>query len=295
MNPVPIHILGGGSIGLLLAGRLAAVRAVTLIRRPGTKCDPRARIRLWSGEKATDISIAQRPADGIKDPIRQLIVCTKAYDAETALAAVADRLPGDAMVLLMQNGMSSQERIAEAYPELRTHAGTSTEGAYRLGATEVVHAGRGVTRIGPLRGDAYPWHETFRSAGFEAEAVDSIRSHLADKLRVNALINPLTVLYECRNGELLENPEARTLMQRLGAEADAALGAAGYRFQESAFRRAKTVADTTAANVSSMLQDARAGKTLELEPITGYLVALGERYGVDVGTHRNLLNRLSSG
>ena len=292
MNPAPVHILGGGSIGLLLASRLSAVAPVTLIRRPGARCSSTQRILYRFEDRATEVTVQQTPGDHPRGPLQQLIVCTKAYDAEAAVGSMIPYLQPHASVLLMQNGMGSQERIAAAWPHLNLHAGTSTEGAYRLTHAEVVHAGRGLTRIGPLQGEPHPWHELFQQAGLQAEAVDTIGPYLADKLRINALINPLTVVYGCRNGELLGNDEAVDRMKRLGDEADVALAAAGFEFSEPAFERAAAVARTTADNVSSMLQDSRAGRRLELAAITGYLVELGERLGVDVGAHRAILSEL---
>lgn len=293
MERAPVHILGGGSIGLLLAGYLGQARPVTVIRRPGTPCAASLTVRIRSGDTLNDTVIHQSTPDRLRTRVRHLIVCTKAYDAEAAVAQVAHRLDTDSAVLLMQNGMSSQERIAAAHPALTLYAGVTTEGAYRPVEAEVVHAGRGLTRIGRMQGTPIAWAELFREAGLNTETVDDIRLHLADKLRVNALINPLTVLYGCRNGDLLNDPEAVTRMRRLGEEADTALAAAGFEFPEPAFERAAAVARSTAANVSSMLQDARAGRRLELTAITGYLVELGERHGVAVSAHRGLLDALS--
>lgn len=289
----PVYILGGGSIGLLLATRLAPVTDIVLIRRPGQH-PPRCQLTLQEGELTRQIAVAQVGADTLAEPARRLIVCTKAYDALAALRQLGARLPADASLLLMQNGMSSQEEILAAFPQAHIHAASSTEGAYRPAPNRVVHAGRGITRIGRLQGQEQDWAKLLCQGGLASETVEPIRWHLANKLRVNALINPLTVLHDCRNGELLEQPAARAAMQRLGEEADAVLAAAGYRFADSAFDQACAVAARTADNISSMLQDARAGRRLELDAITGYLLQLAERHGVAAPTHRALYQRLAA-
>jgi 2-dehydropantoate 2-reductase len=273
-----IHILGAGSIGLLLAARLASAAPVALIRRPG---DYPAQLALTLQEDDAEhrLQIPQSAANRLQQPVRRLIVCTKAYDALSALRGLG-HLPDDAALLLMQNGMSSQEEIAAAYPQASIYAASSTEGAYRPNPGSVRHAGRGITRIGRLQGGTQNWVELFRAAGLDSETAEPIRWHLANKLRINALINPLTVLHDCRNGELLERPEALAAMQRLGEEVDMILAAAGYQFIDTAFEQAAMVAQHTAANVSSMLQDARAGRRLELDAITGYLLRLAGQYGV---------------
>lgn len=236
--------------------------------------------------------LAQCAADSMDSPVHRVIVCTKAQDAQPAVADVAETLADDAAVLLMHNGMGPQEAIARAYPHLSVYAASSTEGAYRPAPDTVVHAGRGVTRIGRLGGAAFDWTSIFRSAGLEAETAEPIEWYLAGKLRVNALINPLTVLYDCPNGQLLDSAEALEWMRRLGEEADRVLAAAGFEFADTAFDAAVAVAHATAANHSSMLQDARAGRVLELEPITGYLLKLARDHRLTAPAHEQVHERL---
>lgn len=289
----PIHILGAGSIGLLLAARLAPVADTVLVRRPG-RYPPQRDLILQEGLTQQRRLIPQLGSDALPDPVRRLIVCTKAYDALPALQQLGAQLPADVRLLLMQNGMTSQEDILAAFPHASIYAASSTEGAYRSGPDCVVHAGRGNTHIGWLQGAKEDWVGLLRRAGLASEPADPIRWRLANKLRVNALINPLTVLHDCRNGELLERPAALAAMRRLGAEADAVLAAAGYRFEDSAFEQASEVARRTASNVSSMLQDARAGRRLELEAITGYLLQLATRYGAPAPEHQALYAQLAT-
>lgn len=290
----PIHILGAGSMGLLLAARLAPVAKVVLIRRPGCY-PPRCELVLQEGAAQRRVQVAQVSAAALPCPAQRLIVCTKAYDALPALQQLEMPLPAAASLLLMQNGMSSQEEILAAFPQASIYAASSTEGAYRLDSNHVVHAGRGSTRIGWLQGAEQDWVSLLQSAGLASEPAEPIRWHLANKLRVNALINPLTVLHDCRNGELLERPAALAAMRRLGAEADAVLAAAGWQFEDSAFEHASAVARHTAGNISSMLQDARAGRRLELDAITGYLLQLAARHDVPAPEHQTLYACLMAG
>ncbi|HEX5514001.1 MAG TPA: 2-dehydropantoate 2-reductase [Gammaproteobacteria bacterium] len=288
----PVHILGAGSIGLLLAARLAPVADVTLIRRPGAWPRDFA-LTLENGSAERRLTLAQVAADALQRPAERIIVCTKAYDALPALQALEPELSPTASLLLMQNGMGSQEAVAAAFPQASIYAASSTEGAYRPAPSRLVHAGHGITRIGRLQGAEQDWVGLLRRAGFECESAEPIQWHLANKLRINALINPLTVLHACRNGELLARPEGPATMRRLGEEADAVLAAAGFTFPDSAFDQAAEVARRTAANISSMLQDARAGRPLELEAITGYLLQLAERHGLPAPENRAIYQRLA--
>lgn len=288
----PLHILGAGSMGLLLAARLLPVANPMLLRRPGY-WPARLQLTLQEGDARQQLAIAQLGTDALVRPVERLIVCTKAYDVLPALQGLGARLAPDAALLLVQNGMGSQQAVVRAFPGCSIYAASTTEGAYRPAPGCVVHAGRGITRIGRLRGAAQDWVGLLQAAGLDCEAVEAIDWHLAGKLRINALINPLTVLHGCRNGELLTRPEAVAAMRRLGAEADAVLAAAGYTFPEPAFEQAAAVARQTAANVSSMLQDARAGRPLELDAITGHLLELAQRHGVPAPEHQALYEKLT--
>lgn len=288
-----VYILGIGSIGLMLAAHLSQAMPVVLVSRPGTERKELS-FCLREGEEARTVVLPQCPADSLTASVGRMIVCTKAQDALGAVEAVAPCLHSDSKLLLMQNGMGSQEAIADAYPELSIYAASSTEGAYRETADVVVHAGRGLTRIGRMSGAAFDWITLFRSAGLEAETAEPIDQYLADKLRINCLINPLTVLHNCRNGALLEIPAARSRMEKLGVEADVVLAAAGFNFDEAAFTVALRVATATANNRSSMLQDARAGRGLELAYMNGYLLQLARRHGIPADEHRALVDEVNA-
>ena len=275
----------------MLAAHLSPVAPVILIARP-RRLAAELSFRLRDEQGTRAITLPQCSPSTPGPAVKRLIVATKAQDALPAVESVAPSLADDCALLLMQNGMGSQEAIVARFPGLSIHAASSTEGAYREAPDTVVHAGRGITRIGLLNGATVDWVGLFRAAQLEAEPVERIEWHLANKLRINCLINPLTVVYDCRNGALLEDAHALDQMRKLGEQADAVLSAAGFTFTEPAFDAACTVARATAANRSSMLQDARAGRRTELDYMTGYLLRLAERYGFDADEHRALYREL---
>lgn len=287
-----IAIVGAGSLGLLFGASLAeAGYAVQLLWRPGRAAGEQ-RVRLERAAGTVEMRLPACGVDAAPPRLSHVVLCTKAHDAESAIRLLAPALGGGAAVLTLQNGLGSQAAVAAALPGHAVHAGCTTEGAWRRDADTVVHAGAGVTRIGPLQGGGVDWCRLLHDAGLGCEAVDDIQRWLVDKLRVNALLNPLTVLHDCRNGGVLEIPQARAALARLGTETDAVLAAAGYRFAEGAAERTVAVARSTADNVSSMLQDYRAGRRLELAAITGYLVALGRHHRVPTPEHDAIYDAL---
>ncbi|MCC5857905.1 MAG: 2-dehydropantoate 2-reductase [Ectothiorhodospiraceae bacterium] len=286
-----IHLLGAGSLGLVIAAGIHRVAPLHLIRRPG-HWPAVLDLELVGDDSALTCRLPQSGADQLSEPVTHLILCTKSYDALAALDALGQRLDPGAKLLLMQNGMGSQARVLQRFPQARISAATTTEGAYRTAPHRVVHAARGITRIGALNQSDFDWVSLFRQAGYQTEPVDDIRWHLADKLRVNALINPLTAIHRCLNGELLDRPALRQALEQLGAEADTLLEAEGFRFPTTAARQAAAVARSTARNRSSMLQDVTAGRRIEAADITGYLLDIAQRRGLPAPCHQALYARL---
>lgn len=117
-----------------------------------------------------------------------------------------------------------------------------------------------------------------------------------EKLAINAVINPLTVIFDCFNGELFNRPSIRALIRALLTEISSVLcsivdsSAAGLVEKPTAKARfspeglEKTVEDAavkTAQNISSMRQDVRAGRVTEINYINGYIVKRGTEQGID--------------
>ena len=114
-----------------------------------------------------------------------------------------------------------------------------------------------------------------------------------EKLAVNCAINPLTAVHDCRNGELLSRPElAREVdalcneIARVSEAAEFAPIAAGLR------ARVEEVIRNTASNHSSMLQDCRAGRTTEINYITGQLLRVADLHGIAAPRNRSLLEQV---
>lgn len=111
-----------------------------------------------------------------------------------------------------------------------------------------------------------------------------------EKLAVNSVLNPLTVLLDARNGSILYNFAMTRTMRLLLAETSLVIRSLpelqNIPNVETRFsaQRLETlvvnVANTTRDNISSMLADVRAGNQTEVEYINGYIVKRGEEIGI---------------
>lgn len=289
------HVLGAGAMGCLFSGALLnGGAAITLIGR----------------EKNSPSSVSVRIADQHSDreftlpffsaregnTISHLLVTTKAHQARAAVASVAPYLAQDCQLLLLVNGMGLAQQIKEDLPTADIYCGTTTQGAFRIKAHHIEHAGRGATRIGqqgrpepPLWFDA--WSAGIADCSWDAD----IDTALWQKLAVNCVINPLTATNNCLNGELASRADLAAQVEQLCEEVASICAAAG--FQEIArglHEQVLKVIRGTARNRSSMLQDVQNQKTTEIDSITGHLLSVAAQYAIDAPMNTALLHKVQS-
>ncbi|GAF76047.1 unnamed protein product, partial [marine sediment metagenome] len=127
-------------------------------------------------------------------------------------------------------------------------------------------------------------------AGIHTEISSNIMRALWSKVLVNVGINPLTALTGLRNGELLDHPEIRQVMKRAVEEAMMVAQSLGIEMEfDNPVEKVYEVAEATAANRSSMLQDVERGRKTEIDALNGAIVELGRRIGVDTPVNETLV------
>ncbi|MDX1734213.1 MAG: 2-dehydropantoate 2-reductase, partial [Halioglobus sp.] len=265
---------------------------VTLLLRADAQPGP---LRIERGAGCTELDL---PCSwpGRSGAIDHLLVTTKAYDVYAAVAATAEALAPGAIVVLMVNGMGLAQQLQTDYPDIALFCATTTEGAFRLGPRHIRHAGSGATRVGRQGQATAPawfgtWSEGIPRCSWDAD-IDAALWH---KLAINAVINPLTALHRCRNGELARRRELREQVEGLCAEVRQVSTAAGYADTAHTIEAsvAQVIADT-AANRSSMLQDVEAGRATEIDFITGYLLEIAARHGIVAARNQTLLEQVKA-
>ena len=183
--------------------------------------------------------------------------------------------------------------VASEFPELAVWAGSATDGAYLNHPFDVCHAGKGMTSIGPLG-------KTCTSDDFElllnkfhldVQQVEYIEQVLWKKLAINCCINGLTALYDCRNGELLDNGEKQQWLDLLAVEVNNVLEVISKPIK-NLVESVHHICQITENNISSTCQDVRKGRSTELAYINHYLIEQADKLHIPAPTHKKLMAAL---
>lgn len=284
------HILGAGSLGCLWAARLLlAGQQVRLIMRPTRleKFQAAGSQLLFTDlqQQTSSLPVLAETADS-GPAVQRLILACKAYSAAEAVAGIRYRLSPGSQVILLQNGIGSQQQVRELLPASEILIASTTEGAWLKDDFHCVHAGPGQTLFGSLDRQASPpgWLGQLNGFGIPCQWHPEIHDVLWRKLAINCLINPLTVIHSCRNGELVQHlPRIRLL----ASELELLLQTAGqHEAARDLYANVRQVIDNTAANTSSMLQDVQQRRRTEISYITGFALQQAKALGAP---HQQLL------
>ena len=248
--------------------------------------------------------------------IHNLIVSVKGHTTVAALSNIAHRLSSESTILFLQNGMGIIDEVNEQVftrenSRPRYMLGIVTHGLQMVGPFTTSHHGVGAIALGQISQKSVVSLDSLERDGRKlspssryllrtlTRTPDLAAMGLAplellqlqfEKLAVNAVINPLTAMFDCKNGELLSNFAITRIMRLLLSEITLVIRSLPELQHvpnlNSRFSTAKLeyqiacVAKKTSSNESSMLQDIKSGKETEIDYINGYLVRRGEGLGV---------------
>jgi 2-dehydropantoate 2-reductase len=219
---------------------------------------------------------------------RLALVLVKSWQTERAARQLAGCLAADGVALTLQNGLGNREALAGALGAERAALGVTTTGATLLGPGRVRPGGEGTISLGE-HARLSPLVSLLQEAGFAVEVLPGADDLLWSKLVINAAINPLTALLRVPNGELLARPTATSLMDEAAREAAQVAAALGRRLtMPDPAAAARSVAQRTAVNHSSMFQDVQRGAPTEIDAICGAIVAAAQEHGIPAPVNRTL-------
>lgn len=287
-------IVGPGALGQLYAGKLAQLgHGISFWGRQGLAPNLPYQWQDLAGLKHHWQSQAGEP------PIDVVLVVTKVFQSDEATQAVLNSglISATCPLILMHNGLGAGEQLARLHPEQALLLASSRHGALKLSDREVFHTGQGSTQLGLVKGvlpseSQLNITEALQAATGETSWHDRILEPLWHKLVINSVINPLTARDQIRNGALLQQ-SYQGEMTRLCQQACQVAEAEGVPLKsEALLAQILQVAEATAQNQSSMLQDLLLHRPTEIDYINGYLVRCAQRHGIEVPDHEQVLEQI---
>lgn len=291
-------ILGAGSLGRLWAALLPTGTTAFIPRQHDPeKHKPDVTYR-FQGRHGRRYPVTVPSLDWTTQHPDTLIVTTKAGDTLSALEATLPNLKPTVPVVLFQNGMGSQQAVAERWPDRPIMAASTTEGANRPDARTTVHAGEGETWIGALTASASPLVAgivaQLNASGLVIHEEPDILNRLWSKLIINAGINPYTAILDCANGDILDAALFQNTVRELCLELVSVMHHEGLSppSPEEMQSQIEAVARSTAKNTSSMCSDVRRGKPTEIDYINGYIVSRARAHNLPAPVNQMLTERV---
>ncbi|WP_062202014.1 ketopantoate reductase family protein [Demequina salsinemoris] len=292
--PAPsVAIVGAGAIGLAIGSAFARAGSAILLCGGRT---PVESITIVEDGAAQTWSATHVDAPAELGDIDVMVIAVKAY----ATDAVADWLragaDAGATILVAQNGVEQVARVAphigdaEAIPAIvylnveRTAPGTAT--MRRVGEHDIAL---------PAAGSGAALAEILTAGGMRTNAAEDFLEVLWTKMMINCAGNSLTALTR-RRAPVLLDPAIADVARQITREVAAVARAEGADVspEQADAVVAWLQAAAPANNTSSMREDVMAGRPIEHDALTGAVVRVAAKHGVDVPVNTVILALLGA-
>jgi 2-dehydropantoate 2-reductase len=288
-DPRPsVAVVGLGSIGGAAAGCLAAAGRYDVI---ACTRQPLERLTLEAPQGTVEVPLAAftDPAQ-IKNPTDWVLLCTKTYQTESAAPWLARLCAPSTRVAVLQNGIGHVERVAPFVGGATVVPAIVYYNGERLAPDRVrLRQGADPDIAVPNDAGGRAFAKLLAGTPLRVALNDDFATLAWRKLLINAVANPITTLTLQRQA-VLRRPDVQELCGQILDEAVAVARAEGVRVADDEPARAMATLFTFSGELgTSMFFDRLAGRRLEVEALTGAIVAAGERRGVPTPLNRALL------
>jgi 2-dehydropantoate 2-reductase len=270
-------VLGAGALGGYFGGRaLQRGLDVTFLVRPGRAAAlARDGLRVRSTFGDIDRPVATTAAAGPGFDV--VLLSCKAYDLDSAIAAIRPAVESGACVLPILNGIAHVATLNAAFGAARVWGGLAKCAATLEPDGTVRHLNdwHWLTfgeQDGAMDGRAAALAQALGSApGLVAQAVPDIQRRMWEKLVHLGTVAAGTVLMRASVGEIVRAGGTDFLLSLL--EGNAAIAAAHGHVMDEAFLTTYRAlfSDPASAYTASMLRDLEAGGRTEADHILGFL------------------------
>lgn len=241
-------------------------------------------LKVEHDNKSVTLSIPIYNEPSLLKTCEMVFLFVKSYSTRAAMSECAPYLSSDCIVVSLQNGIGNTEIIqSHVSPELIVF-GTTSIGAYKTSASNVIIGGMGETVIGGAYDAAVRVvYESLTAADIRISIDPDPNKAVWRKAIVNAGINPLGTIFMIPNGIILESEHLRTVQEMIVREAVLIARLQGLEIDEKEMiAHVQDVCQRTSANRCSMLQDIENKRVTEIDSINGYIIQRAREQSMDV-------------
>jgi 2-dehydropantoate 2-reductase len=284
-----IAVVGTGAMGSVYAGILGdAGNEVWAVDVWAEHVEAiRTRGLVVEGASGTRTARIHATSDSAEAGVCELVViATKAMDVEAAATAARPLVGPDTVVLPIQNGLGSADRIAAVLGEEPVAIGVAGGfGASIVGPGHVHHNGWELVRLGERRGPATQRirriAETWADAGFPVQVYDDVDQLIWEKLICNVCFSATCAILERPIGDVLDDPAAWHVASSCAREADEVARARGIALGfDDPVAYVRAFGDKIRGARPSMLLDLLAGRPCEIAVINGAIPPAAREVGL---------------
>lgn len=284
-----VAIIGAGALGTLVGGLLIKSGEEVWLYNPSfrehTEFMRNHGLTIEKGKEKYRLKV--RATWDIQEVRRADLVgiFVKAYDTHKAIKEALPLISPETLVMSLQNGLGNIDEIAKYIPKSQIVRGITSLGATLVGPGHVRWAGWGDTLVGQISNQKDEKLDKviniFNRAGMKTHPMEEVEEYVWKKLLINAGINPLTALFDIKNGKLLDLQNLMEIMHSTVREGVKVANRLGISIDsDEMIKEMEKVCRLTSENISSMLQDVRKGKRTEIDYINGAIVREGKKKGV---------------
>ncbi len=221
-------------------------------------------------------------------PVDLILFCVKTYDTEAASAALFPLIGPRTLILSLQNGVDSADKLGRDHGRNHILGGT----VYIFTALEspgVIAQSGGPCKIifGELDGTAIPRlaeiKTVFDRAGFPNDISKDIRKTLWEKFAMICANGGMSALTRVTLGEMLARESTRAMIEKTMREVVNVGTAEGVSWDNRFVERTMKFLETVEPQGrSSMYHDLVNNRKLELASLNGRVVQLAKQHGIPV-------------
>jgi 2-dehydropantoate 2-reductase len=223
-----------------------------------------------------------------------LICATKSYDLLDSIQQLKDSISNETIILPLLNGVDSFQKLKTLFPQSKVLNGCvfivskiAEPGVIEItGSNHYVCIGSNDLPIETVKSV----YDLFEKANLNVRLSEDINKAVWEKYIFISSLATLTTLKDKTIGQILEKKELKETLIAMMSEVKSLADAQNIQINDSFIEKnisamEKMPYETT----SSMHRDKRAGKQIEIESLSNYVVQLGKQLNIDTKTFEKTL------